>query len=37
MKIENLDDFLKEICQVKLLSAEEEFELLKAGKENVGL
>ena len=33
MKIENLDDFLWEIGQVKLLSAEEELELLKAVKE----
>ena len=33
MKIENLDDFLREICQVKLLSTEEELELLKAVKE----
>ena len=33
MKIENLDEFLKEICQVELLSAEEELELLKAVKD----
>ena len=33
MKIENLDEFLREICQVELLSAEEELELLKAVKE----
>ena len=33
MKIENLDEFLREICQVKLLSVEEELELLKAVKE----
>ena len=33
MKIENLDDFLREIGQVELLSAEEELELLKAVKE----
>ena len=33
MKIENLDDFLWKISQVKLLSAEEELELLKAMKE----
>ena len=33
MKIENLDEFLREICQVKLLSTEEELELLKAVKE----
>ena len=33
MKIENLDDFLWKIGQVELLSAEEEFELLKAVKE----
>ena len=33
MKIENLDEFLKEICRVKLLSADEELELLKAVKE----
>ena len=33
MKIENLDDFLWEIVQVKMLSAEEELELLKAVKE----
>ena len=33
MKIENLDDFLWEIGQVELLSAEEELELLKAVKE----
>lgn len=35
MKIENMDEFLKEICRVELLSAEEEFELLKAVKEKV--
>lgn len=33
MKIENMDEFLKEICRVELLSAEEELELLKAVKE----
>ena len=33
MKIENLDDFLWEIGQVKLLSTEEELEMLKAVKE----
>lgn len=33
MKIEDLDDFLTEICRVELLSAEEELELLKAVKE----
>lgn len=32
-KIENLDDFLVEIGQAKLLSDEEELELLKAVKE----
>ena len=32
-KIENLDDFLVEIGQAKLLSEEEELELLKAVKE----
>ena len=33
MKIENLDEFLWEIGQVKLLSTEEELEMLKAVKE----
>jgi DNA-directed RNA polymerase sigma subunit (sigma70/sigma32) len=33
MKIENMDDFLREIGRVELLSAEEELELLKAVKE----
>ena len=33
MKIENLDEFLREIGQMELLSAEEELELLKAVKE----
>lgn len=33
MKIENLDDFLWKIGQVKFLSTEEELEMLKAVKE----
>lgn len=33
MKIENMDEFLKEMGQAKLLSVEEELELLKAVKE----
>lgn len=33
MKIENLDEFLREIGRVELLSEEEELELLKAVKE----
>ena len=32
MKIENIDDFLREIGRAKLLSTEEELELLKAVK-----
>ena len=33
MKIENLEEFLKEISREKLLSCEEELELIKAAQE----